>query len=180
MSRASAVMLNEGPQYGDRSCFWLGLALFCSMALLLTIVWKPTPLLVWNASSSVPQGLYLVHSAVAPQRGETVVAWLAPSARRIAATRGYLPWTVPLVKPIAASAGDRVCARGQEIMINGRLAAIRQSSDSRGRALPFWNGCVRLGRGEYFLLSSAAGSFDGRYFGVVRSSQVIGSAEFRR
>ena len=156
---------------------WVGLGLCCAAALLLSAVWKPAPLLVWNASPSVPRGFYRVAPGIEATRGKIVVAWLAPTARKLAAARGYLPWTVPLIKPVAAVTGDKVCAQGNRIAINGTLAAIRRDTDSRGRALPHWEGCVRLGRGEFFLLSAAPASFDGRYFGIVRAGQIVGPAE---
>ena len=55
-----------------------------------------------------------------------------------------------LVKRVGASAGDRVCADGDRIFINGRPAALRRPTDLSGRPMPWWEGCSRLGRGEIF------------------------------
>jgi type IV secretory pathway protease TraF len=109
-------------------------------------------------------------------RGDTVVSWPPATARELATRRGYLPPGVPLVKRVAAAAGDRVCAAGDAIHVNGRLAARRRRADTAGRPLPAWRGCRRLGRGESFLLGTAAGSFDGRYFGVTTSAAIVGPA----
>jgi len=106
-----------------------------------------------------------------------VVAWAPGWARRLAAARGYLPATVPLVKPVAAAAGDRVCAKGSRILVNGHVAAVRRLHDMKGRPMPWWHGCRRLPRGELFLLSAGVGgAFDGRYFGVTRAGELIGRA----
>jgi conjugative transfer signal peptidase TraF len=146
-------------------------------ALLASLLWPAPPLLLWNASGSSPVGLYSV-TAATPRVGEMAVAWAPPAARQIAAARSYLPLRVPLVKRVAAVRGDRVCARGNRLFVNGRFAAVRRSSDPSGRAMPWWSGCVRLGRGDLLLLSAdRALAFDGRYFGVTRASDVIGKAE---
>jgi type IV secretory pathway protease TraF len=81
------------------------------------------------------------------------------------------------VKPVAAVAGDRVCAAGNRIFVNGRAAAVRRSHDPSGRTMPRWQGCRRLRQRELFLLSpGVAQAFDGRYFGVTRSEEVVGQA----
>ena len=135
------------------------------------------PLLVWNATASSRVGLYAVTPFAGPRIGDTVVAWAPDGARRLAADRQYLPADVPLVKRVAAVAGDRVCAKGGAMSINGRAAALRRSRDPSGRLMPWWTGCRVLGPGEAFLLSPAAPlAFDGRYFGVSGPGQIMGRA----
>lgn len=142
-----------------------------------SIVWDPPVLLVWNASASAPIGFYRLRAGEPIRRGDMVVAWTPEPARALAARRHYLPANVPLVKRVAAAGGDRVCAVGRTISINGRPVAVRQGSDRAGRPMPWWSGCRQLRRHEYFLLMDRALSFDGRYFGVTRSSDVLGRAE---
>lgn len=108
--------------------------------------------------------------------GEMVIAWPPPRGRRLAATRHYLPAGVPLVKPVAAVSGSRICAIGSAIRVNGRLAAFRRAHDYSDRPMPWWSGCERLGKGDLLLLSSDAGAFDGRYFGASRAGDVVGTA----
>ena len=158
----------------------LGLAavIGCTAApLAASVLWKPSVLLVWNASASAPVGLYRVHADSSAGRGDMVIAWTPEPARSLAARRRYLPANVPLVKRVAAIAGDRVCAAGSAILINGRRVAVRQRSDAAGRPMPWWNGCHQLRRNEYFLLMEKSLSFDGRYFGVTRGRDVIGRAD---
>ena len=139
---------------------------------------RPRPLLLWNASPSSPPGLYRVTSTGTPRRGDMVVAWAPRRARALAAARGYLPADVPLLKPVAALAGDRVCAVGKRILVNGRPAAVRRPRDPAGRPMPSWSGCRVLGAGELFLLSAGVPlAFDGRYFGVTRRAEAIGRAK---
>lgn len=108
-----------------------------------------------------------------------LVAFAPERARRLAGTRHYLPYTVPLVKQVAAASGERVCARGADVYVDGVLAARRFANDSRGRPLPWWQGCRTLHRGEAFLLSAnVARAFDGRYFGVSGEDEIIGEGIF--
>ena len=144
--------------------------------LAASILWNPPTLLVWNVSASAPIGLYRVHAGEPVRRGDMVVAWTPEPARSLAARRHYLPANVPLVKRVAAVAGDRVCAAGSRVSINGRRVATRQKSDAEGRPLPRWTDCRRLDHGEYFLLMDRAGSFDGRYFGVTERKELVGRA----
>ncbi len=133
---------------------------------------------VWNATASAPVGLYIVRRDRALARGDLVLAIPRPSLAIFAARRGYLPQGVPLVKRIAAVAGDIVCARGKTVFIDGHIAAARRVADDKGRALPAWAGCVRLRRDEVFLLMAhAPSSFDGRYFGPTSVSQIAGRLE---
>lgn len=137
---------------------------------------RPRPLLLWNASSSSAIGLYAVTSATGVRAGDTVIAWAPARDRRLAAIRRYVPYHVPLVKSVAAVAGDRVCGKRDRLLVNGRSRAVRRSSDPSGRPMPWWLGCRRLDRGEVLLLSGDALAFDGRYFGPTSASELVGRA----
>src|SRR3546814_3392358 len=76
-----------------------------------------------------------------------------------------------------ASDGSKVCALGSAIFIDGRLSATRKEVDRQGRPLPWWHGCERLREGQLFLLMDHRDSFDGRYFGPVDETSVIGRSE---
>ncbi len=134
----------------------------------------PAPRLVWNATASAPLGLYYrVSGPVRP--GDLVLARPPAEAAHLAAERSYLPAGVPLIKRIAAQAGDEICGLGAAVTINGHVAAVRLAADAWARTLPAWQGCRRLGTGEVFLLmEGVSGSFDGRYFGAVPADAVIG------
>lgn len=151
-------------------------AAFTVTALVATMFWQPRPRLVWNVSASAPVGLYLVGSPDHVRAGETVIAWTPEPARALAAERHYLPSNVPLVKRVAAVAGDRVCAIGEAIWVNGRHAGARRAVDGADRPMPAWTGCRELESGEYFLLMENPDSFDGRYFGVTRREHIVGRA----
>ncbi|MCW0199892.1 S26 family signal peptidase [Sphingopyxis sp.] len=146
-------------------------------ALATTLLIEPRPRLVWNASASAPVGLYAVGDGAALARGDMVIARVPIAFRMLAARRHYLPANVPLVKRVAAASGDKVCAAGARVTVNGRLAARRLDRDGAGRPMPGWSGCALLGDGEFFLLmADSPASFDGRYFGVSEASDIVGKA----
>lgn len=146
-------------------------------ALVATLLWPPRPLLVWNASASSPLGLYRVGRGDEARPGDMVVAWPPDFARELGARRHYLPRNVPLVKRVAAAAGDRVCAVGEAIFVNGRLSTLRRAADPSGRPMPWWTGCEDIAEGDVLLLTpEVADAFDGRYFGITTRRLVVGRA----
>lgn len=146
----------------------------CAM-LLITSIAKPTPVLVWNASPSVPIGLYFV-AEHRPSRGQIAVLSLPNEASNIADERKYLPATAVLLKPVAAIGGDTVCRWGTHVFVNGRVRARALSRDKELRQLPSWRGCRTLHSAQVFVLSRRKDSFDGRYFGPVENLHVLGTA----
>jgi type IV secretory pathway protease TraF len=113
-----------------------------------------TPRFVWNASASVPIGLYSVHPAHRLTVTALAVAYPPEPLAGWLAQRRYLPRGVPLLKPILALDGETVCRVGPLIMIDGREIGIVHEKDHSGRPLPFWQGCRLIGHSE-----------TGRYFG---------------
>ena len=59
-------------------------------ALLVTLVSRPMPLLVWNATLSAPIGLYAVDPWRPVEVGAMVVAWIPSRWRKFAEGRRYL------------------------------------------------------------------------------------------
>ncbi|WP_419964928.1 S26 family signal peptidase [Sphingopyxis granuli] len=146
-------------------------------ALAATLLAPPRPRFVWNASASAPVGLYAVGDGVTLARGDMVIARVPDEYRMFAARRRYLPANVPLVKRVAAAAGDEVCAAGARVTVNGQFVARRLDRDGGGRPMPWWSGCAELRSGEYFLLmAESPASFDGRYFGVCEAGDIVGKA----
>lgn len=160
-----------------RSFAGWSMAALAVSGVLLSLLLPPRPLLLWNDSASMAVGFYSVSAPAVPRVGDIVIARAPASARRLAAARHYLPFGVPLVKRVAAIAGDRVCAAQDRILIDGRTVARRRAYDPSGRPMPWWSGCSDLGPGELLLLSArGADSFDGRYFGATRATELIGRA----
>jgi len=146
-------------------------------ALLLPAVHRPALRLVWNASPSVPTGLYRIEPGARPRVGDLVALRPSPALARFMAERQYVEAGALLMKPVAATAGARVCREGNDVTIDGRRVATALARDRRGRALPRWQGCHALGADQLFLIAPAMpDSFDSRYFGPVDRSGVVGRA----
>ncbi|WP_421951711.1 S26 family signal peptidase [Pelagibacterium sp.] len=135
------------------------------------------PRFIWNASASAPVGLYLVQPDdlfVVPDL--VVVAPPEPLARMLD-QRGFLPAGVPLLKRIIALPGQRVCRHGRTVTVDGIDMAEAHETDQFRRALPVWQGCQRIADGAVFLLNwQHPDSLDGRYFGPLPQSAIIGRA----
>ena len=133
--------------------------------------------LVYNASASVPLGWYSVADADAVAVGDLVVARLPPRTDGLLVERGYIGAGVPVLKFVRARQGQRVCRDGGTVTIDAATVGMARDSDGAGRPLPRWSGCRELGPGQVFLFNAAAaGSFDGRYFGPVPITSIIGKA----
>lgn len=153
----------------------MALALFAATALVTAIALKPLPLLIWNASDSVPVGLYLVRKRQ-PQIGEIAVIAPPDWVRLYASSRGYLPVDVWLLKPVFAASGSVICRVGTHVFVGGKLVARAKKFDSQKRILPVWKGCRSLKSDEIFVLAKSKNSFDSRYFGPIKRDQMIGTA----
>ena len=146
-------------------------------AVVATIALEPLPIYIWNASASVPIGLYglrpakrfLVTELVAVQPPEPLATFLD--------FNGYLPLGVPMLKRVLALPGQTVCRSGPAISVDDIAVGEARDRDGRGRPLPKWQGCRVVGDGELFLMNwQSDDSLDGRYFGFLPASSVIGRA----
>ncbi len=138
----------------------------------------PTPLrLVWNASASVPIGLYDLdpprHLAV----GDLVAVMPDKPLADFMVERGHIGRGVPLMKRVAALPGQQVCRTGDAVTVDTVPIGGALDRDRRGRPLPVWQGCRRIADGDIFLMNpSVPDSLDGRYFGPIPARTVIGKA----
>jgi conjugative transfer signal peptidase TraF len=135
------------------------------------------PQFIWNASASVPTGFYRVEPADRIDVADIAVVVPPMPLADFLAERGYLPNGVPLLKHVLALGGQTVCRHGTAIVVRGVTFGHARERDSRGRALPVWQGCRVIANGEVFLMNwAAADSFDGRYFGPLPLTSIIGRA----
>ena len=68
--------------------------------------------------------------------GDYVLFWPDRRSAQLFARRGYLPRGVPLLKRVAAVAGQTICERDREVSIDGRAIAHALPVDGCGRRLP--------------------------------------------
>jgi conjugative transfer signal peptidase TraF len=145
--------------------------------LLAPALHAPKLRLVWNASASLPVGLYRIEPSAVVRTGDIALVRPTPALESFMAERRYVERNVPLLKPVAAGAGATVCRAGLRVTIDGRDVAAALPRDRFGRPLPSWSGCRRLRAQELLLIApGSAASFDSRYFGPVTRAQVIGRA----
>lgn len=137
----------------------------------------PPPKLVWNSTASVPVGLYSVRPAGKLAVTDLVLVRPSEPLAAFLADGGYLAYGVPLLKRVAALPGQKVCREGAELTIERVTWAMARERDRWGRMLPTWSGCRVIAEGEVFLLNwDEPDSLDGRYFGPLPASTVVGRA----
>ncbi len=141
-----------------------------------------------NETPSAPMGLWRVTPVAGPLTRGAYVSFCPPDTPifRLAKERGYLAKGAcasglqPLLKPLAAIAGDRVVQDNQGFWVNGELISNSRAEDQDrlGRPLPALSfSSAIVPRGEVWLLSSFhASSFDSRYFGAVKIVGIEGVA----
>ncbi len=145
-----------------------------SVIALLAISFRSfAPWLVWNGSNSAPIGLYRIEYRVV-QLGEFALVEPPKSIAALIAKRRYLPPGTPLIKRVSGLSGDEICRINERILINKTHVADALLFDSMGRKMPVWSGCFELNLDEVFLLNAPIKSFDGRYLGVTKTSEIIG------
>jgi len=149
-----------------------------AVVVVSTIAAKPSPRYIWNASGSVPIGLYRLRPTGRLAVTQLVVVQSPEPLATFLADRSYLPRGIPLLKHVLALPGQTICRDQLAITVDKIEIGAAREQDSSGRALPVWQGCHVLAGGEIFLMNwQSADSFDGRYFGALPASAILGTAE---
>lgn len=143
-----------------------------------TAIFPISPKFIWNASESVPVGLYAIHPPGILNVTELVVVRPPETLAQFLADRRYLPKGVPMLKRVLALPGQTVCRNARTITVDGIAMGDALDRDSRGRPLPIWQGCQRIPDGQVFLMNwQSEDSLDGRYFGLLSRTTIIGRAD---
>ena len=149
-----------------------------AVLVVSTIVVRPAPRYIWNASESVPIGLYWLRPAGRLAATQLVAVEPPEPLATLLADRRYLPRGIPLLKRVLALPGQTVCRDQLAITVDKIEMGAAREHDRSGRPLPIWQGCHVIADGEVFLMNwRSADSFDGRYFGALPTSAIIGTAE---
>lgn len=145
------------------------------IAVASAVEW-PTKL-VWNATASAPIGFYTIEPANVLDVPELVAVVPPEPLAAFMVERGYVAPGVPLLKRVLGVAGQRVCRLRSTITVDGIEMGDALDRDRIGRDLPVWQGCRVIAPGEIFLMNwEVRDSLDGRYFGPIPASSVIGRA----
>jgi conjugative transfer signal peptidase TraF len=157
---------------------WVMTTCFAALLVGVPALSRPVPQLLWNASASVPIGLYLVRPAGTLHVGELVLVKPPEALAEFLSERGYLGRGVPLLKHILALPGQTVCRAGRTIIVDGRTMGRALDLDHAGRSLPTWMGCRIVADDEVFFMNwRSEYSFDGRYFGPLPAWTIVGRAD---
>ena len=147
------------------------------VSLAAPAVLRPHLMIMWNASASVPVGLYLLETTDARYVSELVAVVPPEPLATFLAAGNYLPHGVPMLKHVLALPGQTVCRDGLVVTVDKAAVGTALERDRQGRALPVWQGCRVVPVDALFLMNSrSADSLDGRYFGPLPRSAVTGRA----
>ena len=156
-------------------CVWL--IAFGVVSLVAPAVLKPHRMIVWNASASVPVGLYLLETTDERYVSELVAVVPPEPLAAFLAVGEYLPRGVPMLKHVLAGPGQTVCREGLVVTVDKVVVGMALESDRQGRPLPVWQGCRVVPEDALFLMNArSVDSLDGRYFGPLPRSAVTGRA----
>jgi len=145
--------------------------------LIIAPIFISFPLrIIYNPSPSAPIGFYKIIAVNNLKRGDYIIIPTPPDFRLMAAKRQYLPLNVPLIKQVFGIFEDEICRYNESIFINKKLIAKALKYDNKNRLLPVWQGCMFLKENQLFALMNNPNSFDGRYFGALNTSDIIGIA----
>ena len=148
------------------------------LGVAMSVLFRPAPRLIWNASASVPIGLYAVHPAGALHVNELLVVMPPEPLATFLDERRYLPKGVPLLKRVLALPGHTVCRTDRTITVDGVARGEALDRDHLGRPLPVWQGCRVVAAGDVFLMNwQSEDSLDGRYFGPLPATTIVGRAD---
>jgi conjugative transfer signal peptidase TraF len=149
-----------------------------AVTLLLSTEGARTPRFIWNASASTPIGLYGLRRAGRLVVSELVAVRPPGPPATFLAHRRYLPGGIPLLKRVLALLAQTVCRDQRAVTVDNIERGAARERDGSGRPLPIWLGCHVIADGEVFLMNwRTPDSFDGRYFGALPTSAIIGAAE---
>jgi conjugative transfer signal peptidase TraF len=153
------------------------MTLAAATSVLSSIGERSVPRFVWNVSDSVPIGLYRLRPTGRLAVTELVAVRPPEPTATFLADGNYLPRHVPMLKRVLALPGQTVCREHLTITVDAIAMGVARDHDGRGRPLPVWQGCRVIASGQVFLMNwQSADSLDGRYFGVLPISAIIGKA----
>lgn len=133
--------------------------------------------LLINLSPSAPRGMYRIIPTEKFQHGQMVAFRPPQKLLDQLGPREWLNPTYPFIKPIGALPGDTVCSDQKVLKINSQYTVDIAEHDSNGVRLPSFSGCQVVIPGTFVPISQySQRSFDGRYFGAIETSRILGAA----
>lgn len=156
---------------------WVIATCFAALGIAIPAFVDLPKKLIWNASASVPIGIYFVQLPDGIEISDLAVVAPPEPVARFLEDGGYIPRGVPLMKRVLALPGQKVCRKNLIVTVDGIAMGTARKHDRSGRDLPIWQGCRTIARDEVFLMNGqSADSLDGRYFGPLPVSSIVGRA----
>lgn len=153
-------------------------ATFIATSGVAVATWVDAPTkLIWNASASTPIGFYTVEPVGRLEVTDLVAVDAPEPMASFLDEGGYLPRDTPLLKRVLGLPGQTVCRTGFLITVDDIEMGLALERDRLGRPLPDWQGCRVVAADDIFLMNwEVRDSLDGRYFGPIPSTSIIGRA----
>lgn len=152
--------------------------------ILLTFIILPCTLIhrkfvICNLTDSMPHGFYFIRSTSMIRRGDIVCFPIPAKARQTVVGRGWLRPDAFFLKKVVGLPGDHVRLDSDSFSVNyaeGARGYVLQK-DGAGRPMPTFKYNGYLNQDAYFVaITDKIESFDSRYFGPIKKSEIIGVA----
>jgi len=170
-------MLNKHFTYRNLKRFkpaFIAFGIVFSMAVISSAFERK--LIIYNATNSLPVGLYYVVKKTHYQSGDIVCFPIPEHVKRMVSERKWLPENSYLLKKIIAVYGDYCCIDNYKYHVKNSYGNIKLT-DSSGRTMPEISLCKLLSINEFFVGDlDQERSFDSRYFGTININNIHGIA----
>ncbi|NTW84019.1 MAG: S26 family signal peptidase [Chlorobiaceae bacterium] len=143
--------------------------------IIISSLFLKRKIFIYNYTESLPRGIYLLHPGFF-KKGDIVAFRPSGIAARIIEERKYLGKGEFLMKHIVGFPGDSVCTDNGMLSVNGENFGGIKDVDRQGKPLPRYGFCGRLKEGYIVAIKGMNSSFDSRYYGPIKSENIIGVA----
>lgn len=127
-----------------------------------------------NVTESLPRGVYVRVPKFEIMRGDYVVYEPSEKIKKLIRENGWGEGEQKFLKQVGGVRGDEyeVDKVHQIFLINGKYAGQVFKTDSAGHKMPQLEGKKTVGEGEILPTGTNLRSFDGRYTGAIKISEV--------
>jgi conjugative transfer signal peptidase TraF len=151
---------------------------FLFLAVIQVLSYPSGRHFILNLTGSEPRGIYFLKTFDgALHRGDLVFMKCPLGFEKFIYGRKWLPDGWPLLKTVRGIPGDSFCVSETDVSVEGKRFGPVYSFDRQGFPLPVIRGCRTVPPSHFLPIATGLdNSFDGRYFGAVHNSLIIGRA----
>ena len=133
--------------------------------------------LTYQVSPSMKEGWYLIEPVSQIHRHEVLVFYPPTATRTFLTRQHWLPEDGLMMKYVFGMPGDFVCNQQGMLRVNGQTMGRVMVFYAPHKKLPNLGFCEQLSQNHFLMISLRdPHSFDGRYFGPVSRSAIVGQA----